>query len=174
MEDEWRERPVDRLHALASAQIVRADRAARASHLAGLGVSIIALKSANRADELSRAIDRLATCLLWRQPSPTEEMAKRIARQAVQECVIDFCPTCHGAGEIPDQDGIDGAQRMKVCPTCGGHGKRRYSNGERIEALQIHPGELHRCNRWIGDALGFISLAEDEAIKTANRLLERW
>jgi hypothetical protein len=174
MEDEWRERPVDRLHALASAQIVRADRAARASHLASLGVSLIALKAANRPDEIGRAIERLTSCMFWRKPYPSVRMAEKVSHQAIMEWVIDHCPTCSGTGEVPDQDGIDGAQRMKVCPSCGGHGKRRYSNAERIAALEIRGDELHKVNRWLSDALGYISRAEDEAIRTATRLLERW
>jgi len=174
MEDEWRERPIDRVHALASSQIERASRTAREAHLSSLGVSMIALKAANRADELERAVERLVTCILWIRPKPTEALAEKIARQAVMETVVDFCPTCRGAGEIPDQEGLDGAQRMKVCPSCGGHGKRRYSNQERISALQIEAGELHKVNRYLTEALTFISRGEDEAIRTAARLLERW
>lgn len=174
MEDEWRERPVDRLHALASAQMERANRTAREAHLASLGVSLIALKAANRADELDRAIKRLVACIMWVRPAPTEKMALKVARQAIQETIIDFCPTCKGTGEVPDQEGLDGAQRMRVCPSCGGHGRRRYSNEERISGLQIHAGELHKVNRYLTEALTFISRAEDEAIRTAARLLERW
>ena len=174
MEDEWRERPVDRLHALASAQIVRADKAARDSHLSSLGVSMIALKVANRPDELGRAIERLTVCLGWIQPKLTEGMALKVARQAIHEYIVDFCPTCKGTGEIPDQEGIDGAQRMKPCPSCGGHGKRRYSNQERIYSMEIEPGEYHKLERQLTRAMNFISVAEDEAIRTAKRLLERW
>ena len=118
-EDEWRERPVDRIHALAAAQSAYG-RTARESALSALGVSLIALKSANRADEYVRSVDRLAHLLRKTKPKPNAELRIRIARQAVHEHIVDFCPTCRGTGEIPDQEGLEGAQRMKPCPECGG------------------------------------------------------
>lgn len=163
-EDEYRERPVDRIHALASA--------ARDSHLSALGLSIIALKAANRPDEYARSVDRLAYFLCRMKNRPNAEMRLRIARQAVMEHIVDFCPTCKGTGEIPAQDGIDGAQRMKQCPECGGHGKRRYSDQERIDALGVKSGR--EVDRWMAEALGWIAQAEDQAHKSAIRLLEKW
>lgn len=172
-ERDW-ERPVDRLHALASAQIKNARRTAREAHLSSLGVSLIALKSANRADELSRAISRLADCLGWIKPRPTSAMRLRIARQAINEYVIDYCPTCQGRGEVPDQDGLEGAQRMKPCPECGGHGKRRYSDAERMSGLEVERAQYAQAERWLCEGLAFMAIAEAEAVKTARKLLERW
>lgn len=163
-EDEYRERPVDRLHALACA--------ARESNLSALGLSIIALKAANRADEYVRSVDRLAYFLCRMKPRPNAEMRIRIARQAISEHIIDFCPTCKGTGEIPNQDGLEGAQPMRPCPECHGHGKRRYSDSERMDALGT--ASLRDVNRWMGDALGWIAQAEHEATKSAARLLEKW
>lgn len=163
-EDDYRERPVDRLHALASA--------ARDSHLSALGLSIIALKAANRPDEYVRSVDRLAYFLCRMRNRPNAEMRLRIARQAVMEHVVDFCPTCKGTGEIPAQDDLEGAQRMKPCPECGGHGKRRYSDAERMDALGVK--SLRDTERWMAEALGWIALAENEAVKSAARLLEKY
>ena len=163
-EDEYRERPVDRLHALASA--------ARESHLSALGLSIIALKAANRPDEYVRSVDRLAYFLCRMKNRPNAEMRLRIARQAVMEHIVDFCPTCKGTGEIPAQEGVDGAQRMKECPECGGHGKRRYSDSERMEALGVK--SIKDVERWVAEALGWIAQAEHEATKTAKKLLEKY
>lgn len=173
-EQEARERPVDRLHALASAQIRSVHRSRRSSALSSLGVSFIALKYSNRADELQPTIDKLAAFMTEVRPKPTLESSRRVARWVVMEAVIDLCPTCKGAGEIPAQDGLDGAQRMKECPECGGHGKRRYSNHERIEGLQIGPGELSKYERMLGEALALLNEAEAEAIRSAKKLLERW
>ena len=168
------ERPVDRLHALASAQIERANRTARASKLAALGVSLIALKAANRPDEYDRAVSRLAECLAWAKPVKSSDMRMRVSRQAVMEHCVDFCPTCRGAGEIPAQDGLDGAQRMKPCPECGGTGKRRYTDEERRINLLLRAEEYRDGARLMAEAMALISIAEDEAIRTAQKLLERW
>ena len=178
-EDEYRERPVDRLHALASAQIRKANRTARESHLASLGVSFIALKAANRPDELERAVEKLAKCLTSVKPRPSDDERRVIARQAIFECVLDFCPRCRGTREVPDRDDVDGAQRMKPCPPeidggCGGSGKRRYSDAERMEALKFARDDLSRMQKQMAFAIGLLGEAESEAIRTAKQLLERW
>ena len=76
LDEQERERPVDRLHALASA--------ARDSHLSSLGVSFLALRTANRADEYARTISKLENCLMWtRGKKPSQLFRAKIARQAV-------------------------------------------------------------------------------------------
>lgn len=174
LDEQAHERPVDRLHALASSQIFRANRAARASKLASLGVSLIALKHANRADEYARAIERLADCLTWCRPKAGELLRVNVSRQAIMEHCVDFCPTCRGSGEIPAQDGMEGAQRMKACPECGGTGKRRYTDEERRVNLLLAAEDYRAGARLMAEAMAMISVAEDEAIRTAKRLLERW
>ena len=170
MEDQWRERDVDRLHALAAAQCAYG-KTARESALASLGVCLIALKSANRADEYVRSVDQLAHMLRKTKPRPNADLRIRISRQAVHEHIVDFCPTCRGTGEIPDQEGLEGAQRMRPCPECHGHGKRRYSDSERVELIGA---PLRDVNRWMADAMALISEAEAEAVRSASKLLERW
>lgn len=176
-ENDHSERPVDRLHALASAQIQRANASARSSKLSSLGVSLLSLKYANRPDEYTRAAHRLMELLRWSKPQRGVTFRLKIARQAVQEHIIDHCPRCGGSGEVPAHDNVDGAQRMKPCPPdeggCGGHGKRRYTDRERAAAMELDRQDYHAASRLMAEALGFISLAEDEAIKTAKRLLER-
>jgi len=171
MEDEWRERPIDRLHALACAQVIGTSRQ---SKLSSLGVSLIALKAANRPDEYNRAISRLAECLEWCKPRPSSLMRVNVSRQAIMEHCVDFCPACKGTGEVRAEDGIDGAQRMKVCPECGGHGKRRYSDEERRVNLLLEAKDYRKGAALMADAMGYIAAAEDQAIRTAARLLERW
>ena len=174
LDEQAHERPVDRLHALASSQIERANRTARASKLASLGVSLIALKHANRADEYARAVERLADLLILARPKKSELFRVTISRQAIMEHCIDLCPCCKGAGEIPAQDGLDGAQRMKVCPECGGHGKRRYTDEERRVNLLLKAEEYNMGARFMAEAMGLIAEAEDQAIRSARQLLERW
>lgn len=178
-QDEYRERPVDRLHALASAQIRRANRTARESHLASLGVSFIALKAANRPDELERAVEKLAKFLECLKPKVTDDRRKLIARQSIFETVLDFCPRCRGTKEVPDRDDVDGAQRMKPCPAeeeggCGGSGKRRYSDHERLAALKAGRDEIADVQAHMARAIGILGEAEVQAIKSAKMLLARW
>lgn len=167
-ERDW-ERPIDRLHALAAAQAVGVNRTARECALSSLGVSVIALKAANRADEYARAVSKLADCLYWLKPRPSKQIATVIARQAIMETVVDNCPTCLGRGEVFNTEGV-----VKQCPECRGSGKRRYTDGERREALQLDGKDFDRANWQLGEALRFLSMAEAEAIKTAKQLLERW
>jgi hypothetical protein len=151
--------------------MVTAHRTRKEAFLASLGMSYIALKVANRPDEFDRTVDRLARCLSGKIGS---QMRLRIARQAVMEGMVDSCPSCSGTGEVRAYEDTEGTQRMKECPECGGHGKRRYSNQERIEALQIAPGDLVWCERALSEALGYLAAGEKEAILTARRLLERY
>jgi hypothetical protein len=177
MEDEFRERPVDRLHAMACAQTATVNRAVRESHLAGLGVSLIALRDSNRPDEYARAVDRLAKFLHGMVPRANPEMRKLLATQAIHENVISFCPRCKGTGEIPAQDGLDGAQRMAPCPSdtgCGGSGKRRYSDAERMEAMSVNKETVNKVNAQLSYAHLVLAQAESEAVRNAIRLLERW
>lgn len=162
-EDQWRERDVDRLHALASA--------ARGSALSSLGVCLIGLKTANRPDEYSRSIEYLTFFLKHSKPRPPLLTREAVATQAIREWLIDFCPVCHGKGETEAQEGQEGAQRMKSCPECQGHGKRRYSDMERRATIA---GKRHEIERWMADALATISQAEAQAQRTAVQLLERW
>lgn len=167
-EKEGWERPVDRLHALAAAQVESFHRTARESALASLGVSLLALKGANRPDEYARSVAKLSDALFWLRPRPSNRLAYLVARQAVMEWVVDSCPTCMGRGHVTSTEGV-----VKSCPECGGHGKRRYTDEERQEAMQMEDKEFARANRLLGEAWRFVSLAEAEAIKTAKKLLEK-
>lgn len=176
--DDSRERPIDRLAALAAAQIVRAKDAERTAALASLGVDLIRFKLANQASAKHDAEDKLSAVLAWANAAgksawgirTSARERDRISRQAVVEWAIDFCPTCSGKGEIPDHDCHTGAQPMKVCPAdrgCGGTGKRRYSDAERIEAM----GESFA--KAMAAAHGIIGRAEALAVRQAREMLER-
>lgn len=166
--DGW-ERPVDRIHALAAAQAITINRTARECALASLGVSLLALKAANRSDEHARTVAKLVDALMWLRPRPSSKQATIIARQAIMENVVDHCFTCQGRGHVQTDAGV-----VKACPACGGSGKRRYSDDERQEAMQMSGREFDRANRQLGEALRFLAMAEAEAIKTAKKMLEKW
>lgn len=181
-EDEYRERPVDRLHALASSQVVNFTRTEREAHLAALGKSWIALRDAMRVDELPAVRDGLIVCLMWSRPKPTVKAADKAVRWTIIERVHEACPTCKGKMQIPDTDKMggrvfaegDGAVPMRVCPECNGTGKHRYSNQERIAGLEIEAGELHKYARMLADAEMWLSQAESQAVRSTMKLLERW
>lgn len=169
--DDVNERPLDRLHAMAAAKNYTAGEEAV---LTSLGRDLIAFKFAHRVDSRDQAIKNLADALGWAsfKLGLHGKNRKRIASWAVQEWVIDFCPSCSGKCEVPMhlEQSIEGRQPMKQCPTCRGTGKRRYSDEERKEAL----GDLNRLERGLFVAHGVIGWAEAAAVRSANHLLERW
>ena len=169
-EQESRERPVDRLHAMACAS--------RDSHLSSLGVSFIALRAANRPDEYARTVSKLEKCLAWGKRRIAQEMRYKLARQAVMESIVNACPRCSGTKEVRAEDGLDGAQRMKPCPPspegCGGHGLRRYSDDERMASLDVDKHVYRTLERHLADAIGFLNAGEAEAVRLARRLLEKY
>lgn len=181
-EDQWRERDVDRLHAVAAAQIAKATRTEREAHLAALGKSWIALRDAARIDERSAVLSGLIACLMWSRPRPTVKAADRAARWVILERIHEACVTCKGKAEIPDTERMsgrvftegDGAVPMRNCPECNGTGKHRYSNQERIEGMGIGAGELHKYAKLLCDAEMWLSQAESQCLRSTVLLLERW
>ena len=177
--DDTRERPVDRLASLGAIQIARSRAAERQAQLAGLGVHLIAFKFSHRVSSKADAEDRLCLVLGWETGGKSTwgiclSGSKRlvVAKQAVIEFAIDVCPTCKGAGEIPDGKGVQGAQPMKLCPAvpygCGGTGKRRYNDQERLSAMG------GRFDKALSVAHGIIGRAESLAVEQAKKMLERY
>lgn len=181
-EDAWRERPVDRLHALASSQISNGVRTEREAILAALGKSWMALRDARCTKEMPEVLDGLIACLMWSRPKPTAKAADKVARWIIIERVHENCPTCRGRKEIPDTDKMggreiaegSGAIPMRECPECKGTGKHIYSNRERIEGMGIGAGELHKYQKLLFDAEMWLAQAESQCIRSTKRLLERW
>jgi hypothetical protein len=175
-----RERPVDRLTAMARAegpverrnqsQCERGDRAAMESFLCSLGVDLIAFKFGHRVASKSEAELKLAIALKWKQYGLklTVAQSEKIAAWAVMEWALDFCPTCRGAKEIPNYQDVDGRQPMKPCTSCEGTGLRRYTDAERVEAM----GQTF--DRAIGWAQSLIAQSEALAVKLTKERLERW
>lgn len=172
--DDSRERPVDRVAAAGAIQIRHALEAKFNSELRSLGVDLIAFKFGNRASSKADAEDKLAIAIAhFPKLRLSAKERTKIAKWAVQEWAIDMCPMCHGAKEVPDSRGIEieGRQPMKPCPPtngCGGTGKRRYSDAERMEALGA------QFDRALSEAHGLIGRAEDLAVRAAKEMLERW
>lgn len=167
--DDSRERPVDRLGALGAAQIRRAEGAAREAVLCTLGKDLIAFKGANRASAKADAEDMLAALLATYNGLGIKARERLIiARQAVLEFAIDFCPTCNGARVVPDQHGLEGAQPTSDCGTCRGTGKRRYTDEERAAVM----GKPH--GKAMGKAHELLAVAVDLAERRAGELLEHW
>lgn len=177
--DESCERPVDRLGALAAAQIARAEESERSVILASLGVDLIRYKFAGVERAGADAEDRLSGIMAW--PSwwtggrVLLDPAQRdvVACWAVHEWAEDRCAPrpegCGGALQVPSAaEPIDGAQPMMVCPTCGGTGKRRWTDAERIEAMGLaFPEGMAQAHK-------IIAFAEDLAMRRGKEQVERW
>ena len=162
-----REMPVDRLGALAYCQ--RLD-APEQSALASLGVDLIALKYAQREASKEPAAAKLAGVLCWERNRLflTYRKGLKISRWAIGEWIQEQCITCRGAKEVPAGENIEGAQRMKICPSCSGSGLTKWTDMERTEALGAPHG------RPLGVAHGYIGYAVSEAVRGAKQMLERW
>jgi hypothetical protein len=169
--DDQRERPVDRLGALAMAQSKRGDALAAESFMASLGGALIALKWSNRTDLRAEVDLSLAIAIRWPQwdfHRLSGKQADRIARWAVTEYIIPFCLTCRGAKESPNHQDIDGTQPMIQCPTCSGSGRRRFTDEERTEAMGAP------FDKAMDVAHQILTHSEALAIRGTARMLERW
>ncbi len=144
------ERAIDKLYALLNGSI----GPGRESHLNSLGISLMAFKHAQRADYHNQAVKQLGRALAWRKVKNRGSVAKT----AISEWTIDMCPTCSGAREIADTNGV-----MRPCLPCGQTGKRRYGDDERKGI----PGKAMQ------EAHHLIALAISTAIRGAIRRLGR-
>ena len=187
---EHRERPVDRLAALAAGarcvpdedrngnQVRRATHEQRQAILASLGVDLVAFKHSQRALSGVNAFQALAEILAWPSwwpqgevgLSPVERFA--VARWAIHEWAEERCPPrpkgCGGALVVPTQDGVDGTQRTMICSVCAGTGKRRWSDQERTQAMgAAHDEGMNQAHR-------IIAHAEMIAVRRGAKMLERW
>lgn len=175
-----RERPVDRLTALARAigpverrsthMADRGDYAAMDSFLMALGGDLIAFKFANRPSSKGDAELKLAVALSWKRWNLrlTRKQCERIACWAVLEYCLDICPTCSGKTQIPNYADVDGRQPMKPCSECHATGKRLYSDQERTEAMGA------AFDKAMGWAHSIMSLSESLLTRSMKERLERW
>lgn len=115
----------DRLTAMALGSVQAPHRAARESLLNSLGVSLLGFKQAHRVDLLARASTDLRDVMGWKLRLK-RDTRHDIASAAIKEWVIDMCNTCLGAGHVSDKLGV-----QRICATCNGSRKRRYSDEER-------------------------------------------
>lgn len=171
-QDDTREVPVDRLGAVALAQIA-VGRARGEAHLVSLGRDLIAVKFGRQPRYHASATEKLTIVLGWPQYRlKMREMERRnIALWALIEWLQDACDVCHGRLEVPmGPVDRDGAIPMKPCQSCSGTGKRRYTDQERMEALP----DIPRTGRALMVASTTLHEAERLAVAGAARMLERW
>jgi hypothetical protein len=175
--DEARERPIDRIAAMGAAQIARAEECEQEAIICSLGVDLIRFKFAGVERAEADAQDQLAGILAWVRwwkpfPVPGARDLDVVATWAVHEWRNDKCPQrpkgCGGALEVPAHDGVDGAQRMQVCPICRGTGLRRWSDQERLEGMgQAFDQAMSRAH-------AIIHYAESLALRRGKEQTERW
>jgi hypothetical protein len=177
--EESRETPVDRLAALGAAQIRKAEEAHRLSILTSLGVDLIRYKYARVETAGPDSEDKLSAILAWpswwtgRKVGLDAIQRDMVACWAIHEWYSDLCPPrpegCGGALEVPSAaQPIDGAQPMMTCSRCGGTGKRRWTDRERVEAMGDTFG------KGMDHAHRIIAFAEDLAMRRGKEMLERW
>jgi hypothetical protein len=151
------ERDVDRVAALGMAQTVEhhlrqvenANRAARDAKMVSLGRLVMAFRQANEPKSHPNLLHMLTIEVAERlryieNPATRLWTARAVARQAIQEHVIDMCPVCMSKEVVPDHDrpNLRGKQPMKVCPSCAGTGKRAYSIFERGREMFCKPNDV--------------------------------
>jgi hypothetical protein len=152
----------DKLLALSLGSVTNERRTARESLLNSLGVSLLGFKVAQRADLFTRAADDLRDSLRWKLKTSRQDR-QRIAEWAIREWVVDICPTCSGAGHIFDNRGVE-----RICNTCDGNLKRKYTQAERFEKLGY--GGV-RADRAMDAALLQISVAVGFCVRQAREKL---
>lgn len=153
---EGQERDVDRVAALGMAQSVphherqveNANRARLESYRCRVGRHAIAFRQANDQKSHPALVNDLAYLVNARlgyieNPALRLWSAKKIARQAIVERVIDICHRCTGKGEVKvGLEKVIGRQSMTVCPVCNGERKRIWTNGERAESMKLEPNDI--------------------------------
>lgn len=152
---------LDLLTAMACGSVTSTSRAARESILNSLGVSLIALKMAGRADLFKRAVIELKDCLRWRIRKMGQRDRLLVAKVVIDEWVQDGCHMCRGAKHIFDEGGV-----KRPCMVCVGTGKHRYSDAERAEALGVDSPEA--ATKW-SRALGIGHFQVGFAVAYASR-----
>lgn len=184
-----------------------ANDAHRRAAMVSLGKHSKLFRHGNDAKERAHAVEEL-TIMLLRSKTHTgrrliafpANICKCIAETAIDELAIDICPTCSGAGEIPDHSlKLEGRQPMTPCTTCHGSLRRSYSDDERIKklacawigvfpeqpladpaAVSVVAASLRKHPR-LGPMLDAVTYAKREllaaeriAIEETARMVERW
>lgn len=150
----------DKLTAMALGSVANEHRTARESLLNSLGVSLLGFKVAMRPDLYKRAVDDLRDCLRWRLKDVGRPSRLRLAKAVISEWVVDACPTCSGAGHVFDGFGVE-----RVCPTCAGTKKRRYTDEERLRAGVQNQRHMDTAHAMVSFAVGFAIRQATERLK---------
>ncbi len=183
-EDEWRERPVDIIHAMAKAQV---RTAGKRYNLTAIGRALYPAMTLPRGDQsldgaICAAAEALAAALMvpgfrLNLLSPT---ARLVALHAIREHRDPVCRVCKGRidtttgmASIPDVDKLknwkegDGPVPMKPCPACGGSGVHKYGDDERTNAVGDDAGRMDRA---FSTAHSLISAAMIELDRVSTEL----
>lgn len=146
---------LDRVQALAIAQMPahharQVESLRRASHdasMVALGRHVLALRIGNEASAYEPLLQILATEAIERLKYVEDEnvrywTSRAVARQAIQEYLVDMCASCSGKGHVPvTEEARIGRQAMTVCPDCAGSRKRRYTFWERAQEMFCKPSD---------------------------------
>lgn len=149
-EKDYAERPVDRVHAVASAQYRAIDGARRAALLVPLGRLLLPIIDGQSDRFRKEAEAALSLCLTWEEWRLRlhGDISKAVAKQAIHEAQNARCTVCKGITDVPNGTcSIPDIEKMagntvwsgpvplKPCPECKGTGKRYWSDSERAKVI---------------------------------------
>ena len=92
----------------------------------------------------------------------------KVATQALEEYLRNYCKTCRGAKEL-----IVGDRRI-TCDVCLGYGIRRWTDFERARAMQVSLNRAKTLQRHIGWAVGLMLTMDRKVNDQMNDKLGRW
>ena len=131
-----------------------------------LGAELWRLLS-NQAEAYPRVV-----ALLGKRARPVvavSGMRRKIAVAVVHEYVDSACRTCHGAGYLPASP----VAVRRLCPTCEGSLKRRYTDTWRAQQLQLDIDNYRKWDRRYAVVVQILADADRGAYYALALQLER-
>jgi hypothetical protein len=96
-------------------------------------------------------------------------LLEAVVKLVLYEWKYQHCIACGGAKEFMDEE-----KKLKiVCQTCRGSGKRRYSDGERMDALKMDAFTYKRWERNISEVWHCVTGADISTAVVCRAQLER-
>jgi len=89
----------------------------------------------------------------------------RACQQAMREWYAPQCGMCQGAREV-----VSNKLRL-ICPVCAGSGMRRYSDAERLDALQVEPATYQAWEPRLRELLLILTERDGAAARTIRMQL---
>lgn len=149
-------------------EYIKGSRDLHLSYLVSLGTDAIAFKYGKRQPSGPAAVRTLALMLSRKHAALGAKKLERVAQLVIGEWNNESCQTCRGTGWIFNFEGVK--KWCTACDTAGQpSGRRRYTDAERAEVLEI---PLHRLRDYaapISQAESFLAMSQAAAMDAAKR-----